>query len=262
MLFRTPASVQRGWEEVCSRWLTAGWDWGRWAVSVIQFAPFFECLVGRQVIYTSGRGYRGAVVFKAFHMKSQGPGCLGNGLFQGITRRDTSGEIWKADTETALGLSMNECDVIHGLSLCRSAGAVIDYGFDDLDSGFHLFAAVSAVDAPVYEVFAVIGNEAVEVFAQAALGTADALLGCVSALGMFADAADTAAGELGEADFFDAHMFEVQDVVESGVVDYSAAADVEAVAAVGNSGADEVVAGLDRCLCQGFVNHFLSIILQ
>ena len=149
-----------------------------------------------------------------------------------------------------------------GLLFCGDSSVVIDYGFNDLDSGFYLFAAVSAVDAPVYEVFAVVGNKAVEVLAQAAAGTADALLGCVSALGMFADVADSAAGELGEADFFDTHMLEVQDVVESGVVDYSAAADVEAVVAVGNSGAYEVVAGLDRCLCKGFVNHFLSIILQ
>ena len=106
-----------------------------------------------------------------------------------------------------------------------------------MDSGFHLFAAVFAVDAPVHEVFAVVDNEAVEVFAQAASSAADALLGAVSALGVLANAAAAAAGEFAEADFFNTDALSAANVVQSGVVDNSAAADVEAVMAVNNAGA-------------------------
>ena len=92
-----------------------------------------------------------------------------------------------------------------------------------------------AVDAPVHEVFAVVDNEAVEVFAQAASGAADALPGAVSALGVLANAAAAAAGEFGEADFFNTDALSTANVVQAGVVDNSAAADVEAVMAVADA---------------------------
>lgn len=112
---------------------------------------------------------------------------------------------------------------------------MVDQGLYDLDSGFHLFAAVFAVDAPVHEVFAVVGNEAVKVFAQAASGAADALRGVVSSLGVLANAAAAAADEFGEADFFNTDALSAANVVQSGVVDNSAAADVEAVMAVADA---------------------------
>ena len=92
-----------------------------------------------------------------------------------------------------------------------------------------------AVDAPVHEVFAVVGNEAVKVFAQAASGAADALRGAVSSLGVLANAAAAAADEFGEADFFNTDALSAANVVQSGVVDNSAVADIEAVMAVADA---------------------------
>lgn len=106
------------------------------------------------------------------------------------------------------------------------------------DAGFYLFAAGYAADAPRAEVFAVVGQQVVAIFAEAGAGAVDGLGAEVAGEGFGLDRHGVARGKRFERGFFDRRG--LQCVAEAAIVNDAAAAGVDAMMGVAIARRDQV----------------------